>query len=301
MEDRQQQAEVVYRSGVKGDCLAQALVLETAGIGNETYRIEGEFRLAVALRDVARARAELDSYERENRDWRGDMPTPAPHAGGWTGVWGYATVLIAVAVAENLHAFGANWHSAGMTRAGLIRNGEVWRVVSALTLHSDLSHLLGNLLIGGLIGLFASQLLGSGLAWVSILMAGAAGNLLNAWIRQPTHASVGASTAVFAALGILAAYSWRGRRHVRVSGFKRWAPLVSGVVLLGFLGAGGERTDVGAHVAGFVSGALIGVLYASLGDRVVFGARVQFVLGVGALALLATAWALALTAHAQPA
>lgn len=176
-----------------------------------------------------------------------------------------------------------------------------WRAVTALSLHVDLSHLLANIVIGGLIGLFAGQLLGSGLAWVSILIVGAAGNLLNAWIRQPGHTSVGASTAVFAALGIVAAYVWKQRRHRQASRLARRAPLVGGVVLLGYLGAGGVRTDVLAHVTGFLSGVLPGALYGKLGDRVVLAAGVQFLLGMGALAVLALAWTLALALHApQP-
>ena len=171
-------------------------------------------------------------------------------------------------------------------------------MVTALSLHIDLPHLVANLVIGGLFGLFAGRLLGSGLAWFSILIAGTTGNLLNAWIRHPGHTSVGASTAVFAALGIVAAYTWKQRREVSAPRLARWAPLVGAVVLLGYLGTGGARTDVTAHVAGFLSGVLLGALYGKLGDRVVPAAGGQFLLGLGALAVLALAWTLALAPDA---
>ncbi len=210
---------------------------------------------------------------------------------------GYAAVLVLVAVLRRQEVFDFDWFSAGKTHAGLIRHGQWWRAVTALTLHADLAHLFGNIIIGGLIGLFAGQLLGSGLAWFSILIAGTAGNLLNAWIRQPDHTSVGASTAVFAALGILAAYAWRRRLRRQAPGLARWAPLVGGAVLLSLLGTGGVRTDVAAHVTGFLSGLLLGTLYGSLGDRVVLSMGRQVLLGILALAVLALAWSLALVAH----
>ena len=176
-----------------------------------------------------------------------------------------------------------------------------WRTVTALTLHADARHLAANIVFGGLVGLFAGQLLGSGLAWFSILIAGAAGNLLNALIRNPGHTSVGASTAVFAALGIVAAYVWKRRRHLHASKLVRWAPLVGAVVLLSYLGTGGVRTDVAAHVAGFLAGVVLGAVYGKLGSRMESVAGSQRLLGGTALAVLALAWALAFTSHtAQP-
>jgi membrane associated rhomboid family serine protease len=297
MESRVQPIETVYRSGLRKDCLRHALVLEAVGIDYETHEEAGGFTLVVAASDSARAREELDAYARENRDWLAGAATFPQRAGGWGGVLGYTAVLLLVAILQHQDTFAFDWVAAGRTHAGLIRHGQWWRTVTALSLHADLAHLVANIVIGGLVGLFAGQLFGSGLAWASILIAGAAGNLLNAWIRQPGHTSVGASTAVFAALGIVAAYVWKRRRHMQASKLARWAPLVGGVVLLSYLGTGGARTDVAAHVTGFLSGVLLGALYGKLGDRVMLAARAQFLLGMGALAVLALAWALALASH----
>ncbi len=299
METRQRVVETVYRSDTKKDCLEHALVLRAVGIDYEVQQTGGEFILVVAAPDAARTRMELSAYTTENRDWPPGAAEFPERAVGWCGVLGYAAVLLLVAVLRRQEIFEFDWFSVGKTHAGLIRHGQWWRAVTALTLHADLSHLLGNIVIGGLVGLFAGQLLGSGLAWFSILIAGAAGNLLNAWIRQPDHTSVGASTAVFAAVGIVAAYVWRRRRHRQVPRLARWAPLVGGVLLLSYLGTGGARTDVAAHVTGFMSGLLLGTLYGRLGDRVVLARGGQILLGMLALAVLATAWALALAPHAS--
>ena len=294
MQSRQQPLETVYRSGTRKDCLEQALVLQAVGIDHEVHKDAGEFTLVVAAPDAVRTRAQLDAYAREHRDWTTKAVTFPQRAGGWGGVLVYAAVLLLVAIFQHQDIFASNWFAAGKTHAGLIRHGQWWRTVTALSLHVDPSHLVSNLVFGTMIGLFAGQLLGSGLAWASILIAGAAGNLLNAWIRQPGHTSVGASTAVFAALGIVSAYVWKRRRHVQASKLARWTPIVGAVVLLGYLGTGGARTDVVAHVTGFLCGVLLGALYGNLGNRIVFAARAQFLLGIGALAVLALAWALAL-------
>src|SRR5690606_15007314 len=101
-----------------------------------------------------------------------------------------------------------------------------------------------NLAFGVVFGHFAGQMLGPGVAWLTILVAAAAGNLLDSLLMPPQSASLGASTAVFATLGLVAAYSWRVRSDPRLRWARRWAPLIAGFALLAFTGAGGENTDV---------------------------------------------------------
>ncbi len=296
MEGQQQPMEAVYRSRIKKRCSEHALVLETVGVEFDIRHEDGEYTILVAESDAARAREELHACIQENRGGSRRVLVFPHQAGVWTGVYGFVAVLLLVDVFEDHTLFGINWAHAGRTHADLIQQGQWWRTVTALTLHADWAHLIGNIVVGGLFGLFAAQLLGSGLAWLSILIGGAAGNGINAWIQPAQHTSVGASTAVFSALGMVAAYVWTRRRHMPASAFVRWAPLVSGIVLLGYFGAGGGRTDVVAHLAGFCCGLLLGALYSTLGDRVLFSARVHSVLGTAALALLVLAWTRAIGA-----
>ena len=55
---------------------------------------------------------------------------------------------------------------------------------------------------------------GYGVGWLLILLAGALGNLASAWLYQSHHLSGGASTAVFAALGILGESGPFGKRRL---------------------------------------------------------------------------------------
>ncbi len=284
----------IYRSGNERDCRERALVLQAVGTAYLIRREADAFTLSVAAMDAARCLAELDAYAIENRDWGTAPPTARQRADGWNGVLGFVAVMSVMPVLQKRQAFGVDWFSLGKTHAGLIRQGEWWRTVTALTLHVDLEHVLSNLVIGSLVGLFVGRSLGSGLAWCSILVAGALGNYVNAWVHPPEHTSVGSSTAVFAALGLLAAYAWWQRRTRSTSRLERWAPLVGGVLLLSFLGTGGGRTDVTAHIFGFLCGIPFGALCGRLSDGVVSTKRTQFLIGLAALAILVIAWAFAL-------
>ncbi|MCL2824513.1 MAG: rhomboid family intramembrane serine protease [Polyangiaceae bacterium] len=73
------------------------------------------------------------------------------------------------------------------------------------TLHPNIKHLLGNVLIGGALFAIVHRRLGPSLGSISVLMSGVVGNLMNAVMHLTGHRSFGASTAVMGALGILAA------------------------------------------------------------------------------------------------
>lgn len=270
-----------------------ALVLQAVGVPHEIVRLPHGWALAVPAPLAARAEEELARYERENENWPPRRARFRPLPGAALGAAAYAAVLCLCFVLSNLERTGPRWFEAGRSLAARVREGEWWRVVTALTLHTDLAHLAGNVVFGALFGALLAQVLGNGAAWFAILLAGALGNLANAWAARPTHSSVGASTAVFAALGLLAAVQWRRFGRRRGGTLLRLAPLFAAGALLGFLGAGGERTDVSAHLFGFLAGLLLGASH-HLRDERPFGPRAQFLLGTLALALVAGCWALAL-------
>lgn len=288
--------EEIYR-GDRKHCLRRTLVLEAAGIPFRIYNRPGESVIVVAASVADRARAELTEYAAENR------PVPVPRTivfeprNGWIGVVGYATVLTGVFFLQHERLLGQPWLEAGQTQAGAIRSGELWRAVTALSLHRDAIHLLGNLTFGGLIGYFAGRLFGSGLAWCGVLLAGTGGNLINAWVRDTQHRSIGASTAVFAGFGMVGAFAAIHRHHIHASKFARYTPIIGAVVLLGYLGTSGERTDVMAHVGGFVTGLLFGALLGKSGLRAMPGARAQVALGLGTVCLVVVSWFVALTRY----
>jgi rhomboid protease GluP len=286
----------VRRFTGRTDAEQHALVLAAVGIDCRLVAHDGAIALSVARPDAARARQELASYVQENRQSR-PLPALRGLAEGVDGALAYCAVLLFLHGASNRHAFSKDWLSAGAAQAGLIAEGEWWRAFTALGLHADLGHLASNLAFGSLLGLLLAQLLGAGLAWLGILLAGALGNALNALLHPAAHTAIGASTAVFAALGILAALAWSHRAPLWRHGLRRWLPLAAGLMLLAYMGVGGQRTDIGGHFAGFAAGVASGVGLAFAGQRVPQGTGAQLSFGTAALALFALAWLFALHAH----
>jgi rhomboid protease GluP len=145
----------------------------------------------------------------------------------------------------------------GLLSDGVLQGGEWWRPVTALTLHADLGHLVANLVAGVFVTLALAQRIGGANAILATLSAGILGNVLAVLIRyQSSIPSIGASTAVFGALGVLCALPGL-LRHLGRSRMS-WVPLATGIVVLGIYGSGGAQTDVLAHVTGFAAGWLIG-------------------------------------------
>ena len=287
------EAVEIFRSFWRSACEERSFVLHAVGIDSQVAWLGRTWALVVPAAQLAAALAQLEQYERENPPRRRPADPEPLHGGAWIGSAAYAAVILWVGYLAGDLALGADWLDAGALVAGPTRAGEFWRAVTALTLHLDVGHLLANLGFGVVFGLLAGQLLGTGVAWGTVLVAASAANLLNAFVQPASHSSVGASTAVFATLGLLAAYAWRRRRNEGDRWAYRWAPLIAGVILLGFTGAGGERTDVLAHLTGFATGALAGVAHATW--RVPRGAIAQFAAGSMALLAIAGAWALALS------
>lgn len=269
-----------------------SLVLTARGIEHRRlFEPPRGWALAVRASDRAGAEDEIASYRAEHAVAPAPPPPLAHHAGAWHGVAAYAAVLMLFAVLAEQAVLGIDWRSAGMVIANAMFSGEPWRAVTALTLHADTGHLASNLAFGGFFGFFLGRYFGPGVAWLAILGSGAAGNLLNAMIQPAEHRSIGASTAVFGALGLLTAHAWRrGPGHGSLRA--RLAPIVAGIALLAFTGTGGENTDIFAHLTGFVAGFGAGAVLSRL--DVSRMPHVQPVCAAAACGILALAWALAL-------
>ena len=172
-------------------------------------------------------------------------------------------------------------------------------MVTALTLHADMAHIYANLATGLLFAAFALPRFGTGVTWLAIVVSGALGNALNAWgYRGEPHATIGASTACFGALGMLmgAEVFARWREPQTRSRWQLVLPLGAGLGLLAFLGAGDQAktVDYMAHFWGFVVGGAEGAV--AEGWRVKDRAPmvVQRLAAGAALALVAVAWWMAL-------
>lgn len=284
----------VFRSLRLPDCDQQTLILSAVGIHSWTVVSGGMFTVVVPEQSAALAIKHLQEVAQEAA-----VPAPIPkapklHPRAWTGSILYALVMMAVAYAAGRGWSGFDWLESGALNGAIPSTHEWWRVATALTLHADVGHLVSNLLFGVVLGYLASRSLGGGIAWAGILVGAMMGNALDAMWMPEQQRSIGASTAVFAALGILSAYAWVLETATNLRWAKRLGPLIAGVILLGFLGAGGERTDVVAHVTGFLSGCVLGVMLGKLPEHRFESRVLQLSAGAFTVLTLVAAWLFAL-------
>lgn len=285
----------VFRSLRMPDCDQQTLILSAVGIHSWTVVRGGMFVVVVPEDSADLARHHLREVAQEAAAAPVlPMKVPKPQPRAWHGSVLYAVVMIAVAYVAGRQSFGFDWLVLGSLNGAIPSSHEWWRVVTALTLHADVGHLLSNLLFGVVLGFLASRAVGGGIAWAGILLGAMMGNALDALWMPAEQNSIGASTAVFAALGLLSAYAWMLESNVHLRWAKRFGPLIAGVILLGFLGAGGERTDVVAHVTGFASGCLLGLLLGKIPEQRFESRTLQLATGAVSLAIVGAAWLLAL-------
>jgi membrane associated rhomboid family serine protease len=285
----------IFRSPRKRACDERLLVLTAVGVSGVVVLGAGEFLLQVPLEEAAYAVQHLLQYEAENRAPPPPPAPPAPYPYAWVGCVVYVLVLFGVAAALSHGLLRLDAFDVGELDAARVQAGEWWRAWTALTLHLDGPHLAANLLAGVWFGYLAAAQMGSGTAWLLTVTGGGAANLIEGLLGPADHHSVGASTAVFAALGAMAAFSWRERFATPQRWARRWGPLIAGIVLLGWTGSAGEGTDLVAHVSGFAVGALLGATAALPRMQGLLRRVPQWAAGLAALASLGVAWWCALS------
>lgn len=277
-------------------------MLYAVGIASAIARDGDDYVLLVDQEDAPAAAGHLRLYEQE-RLQKASVPPPPPklHPHALKGSVAYALVLYVVAYAVTNGVWRLDAFDVGELNAGLVQHGQWWRVWTALTLHLGILHLVSNTAFGMWFGYLASRLIGVGNAWLLIVLGAGFANWVEGYFGPPGHLSVGASTAVFTALGLLSGFSALTRWAYPQRWALRWAPLVAGVVLLSWTGTGGESidqpgggsagltVDVLAHALGFVVGLGAGAVAALKAASRLLDRVPQWL--AGCLALVPVTWA----------
>jgi membrane associated rhomboid family serine protease len=272
-----------------------ALVLAAEGLAPSVRSEEGAFVLCLPARQGEhreRALQALEAYERENPPDPEREATPAPTPRTSRAGTLAAATLVAFFFVTGPRFPGNPWFQAGSADAARILAGEVWRVATALTLHADLAHVVANAVMGALLVNAVCGTLGSGLGLAAVLLAGMGGNGINALVHTASHDSVGASTAVFAALGLLCGPALSRHRRRGARGRRLLAPLGAGLGLIAMLGVGGAQTDIWAHLFGFAVGVVLGLPLAFTAGHAP-GRPTQWACGALAVAITLGSWSLA--------
>jgi membrane associated rhomboid family serine protease len=257
-----------------------SLVLDQEGIPHELRGVGNEqWTIVIDDAHASRAEAAVAAFELENPLVRQREELPPVTAGSLAAGVVFFLAILALHVWTGPASADSAWFSRGSADAAAILRGEWWRGITALTLHADAGHAVGNAVLGGVLVALLARALGAGVAAALVLLAGAAGTFAAAALVRRDFVSVGASTAVFGALGVLAALRQNRRRA--------WIPLGAGLALLAFLGTS-KRADLAGHLCGFAAGVVLGASI-SLLPRV-RSIPAQAALAVATLACVAAAW-----------
>jgi rhomboid protease GluP len=267
------------------------LVLLAQGLSPSVRQTPDGVVLSVPQAELDRALASLAAYERENPRNLAERVEPL-ESGSWLAGVAVALVLLIFFSVTAQWLPALSWFARGSADAQRILQGELWRTVTALTLHADVAHALSNAIAVALFLSAVSSMVGAGLACALVLLAGAGGNLANAFLHGSPHVSVGASTAVFGAVGMLGSLGMTRRRRSALSRWRAWLPVAAALALLGMLGSSGPRVDIWAHLFGLLVGAVLGILFGLVTPRAP-GLRIQWACGTAAVAVVIYCWILA--------
>lgn len=250
----------LFKNLSKNQADVYVLVLSSSDITHHVKKVGRKWSIWINDKNRERALSTIEQYLEENQNFHStDEPLYYKSHKTFTGLWASFVLLVcyvAITMSNNSHAFITVYGSSSFH----ILQGELYRTVTSLMLHADILHLAGNILGIALFGTLVCSITGWGVGWLMILTTGIAGNLANAALYKTGHLSIGASTAVFGAIGILAGQQFFKKLRLPGQRTRAWLPLGGGIALLGILGSG-ENVDIMAHLFGFMAGIITGSLY----------------------------------------
>lgn len=270
-----------------------ALVLSSSGLSYRLNKDKTGWVVWVKEAHYYYARQAMDNYFYENKSNSYPIYEKASAFNASMIISGMiaALLLLVFHIAVNLSGNADDVVSRFGSSAFMILNGEFYRTVTALMLHADEVHLVGNMVSIVIFGTAVCSVSGWGCGWLMILLCGAFGNLLNALMYKTGHISIGASTAVFGAIGILVGYQSLKSQRVSKRHAVAWVPIACGFALLGILGSGEGRVDIMAHLFGLVCGIVMGFSYAKAVKRPP-GNIPQIISGMAVFAIIAVSWSI---------
>jgi rhomboid protease GluP len=251
---------VLLKNLSEDDADTYRLVLSSTGISYHVRKRGYRWEIRVKDTDYEKAVIAIEHYLKENPEvQKSEDPLYYKYQRTYTGIW-VSILLIAFHVAITISGKSDYFVKTYGSSAFHILHGELYRSVTSLMLHADPLHLMGNIAGIAIFGTAVCTVMGWGMGWLMILVTGMLGNLMNALLYESGHISVGASTAIFGAIGILSAHQFFKKFKQSGQKIKAFLPLASGLALLGILGSG-AHSDVMAHLFGFLAGIVLGCLY----------------------------------------
>lgn len=139
--------------------------------------------------------------------------------------------------------------------------GQYYRIFTSMFLHADIEHIASNMIILFGLGMMMEQETGHVTFGVLYFLTGIIGNAASLFYKiymgEWAVASLGASGAVFGMEGVLLAFVMQYPERMR---YASWEKIAIMVIYSIYCGICSENIDNAAHIGGFVSGFLLGLL-----------------------------------------
>lgn len=145
----------------------------------------------------------------------------------------------------------------------LVKNGEYYRLLTSMFLHSGLLHLFFNMYALYIIGPQVESFFGKTKYLIIYLLSGISGSLLSVAFNVNT-VSVGASGAIFGLFGALLYFGYNYRGYLGNVIKSQILPVVIINLIFGFVSTG---VDVAGHIGGLIGGIIVSSVLGSSDEK----------------------------------
>jgi len=235
-----------------------SLVLLSQGIEHTVERSEdtNSWGLTVGAPDQEAALQAIHLYRIENRHWPWRREV---FKDGLLFDWASLAWAILICIFFWLSEALPALKTSGEVDASSVSHGQWWRLLTAMWLHADFSHLASNATMGFVLLGLAMARYGTGAGLLAAYLAGVGGNAF-AWFLSPQpRFSLGASGMVMGCIGLLAIQSFALWHRARPARKYLFTAVLGGVMLFLLLGSS-PGTDLLAHAGGFLTGLFLGTV-----------------------------------------
>jgi rhomboid protease GluP len=256
----------------KRQAMDWSLVLVSQGI-EPIIEFDAETRkweLLVLPQEFDKSEEAIRQYRLENRGWgwRHELPGSQLEIHAGAVFWCFFLIgvhWLATEVSERVQILG-------QMDSALARQGQWWRLFTAVLLHSDLGHLMANVTFGIIMLGLAMARFGVGWAILLAYLGGVLGNVAGLAVYPRPYRGVGSSGMMMAALGLLCVHSvalWRkspkAARYIS-------SGVAAGFLLFVWFGLN-PASDIVAHAGGFFSGLIFGLILSWFPEKTLHSPR----------------------------
>ena len=144
-----------------------------------------------------------------------------------------------------------------------IQNGQIYRLITSMFLHSDIIHIACNMYALYILGPVVERYYGKTKFLIIYMLSGILGSIFSAAFMSADTISIGASGAIFGLLGSIAYFTYYYRATLQGLLRSQILPVILLNLALGFMIPG---IDVSGHIGGLIGGILVSMAI-GIGDK----------------------------------